>query len=476
MKNFNAIINGKEIITPNTLEIISPVTNQPFAKVSALTKEDINNAYAVAKQTQKDWEKIDIKERAQYLLAWCKLLNKNLEHLTNLIVMEVGKNAKDAKTEIIRSIEYIEYTIEEAYRIQPKAMSAAGFPNGNTNKTAIITQVPVGVVCAISPFNYPVNLSIAKIAPALIMGNSVVFKPATNGSAVGIEIIRLLHQTNIMPGVINCVTGRGREIGDDLVTNPNLDFISFTGGTSTGKHISSLVSLKPQVMELGGKDAAIVIDDNNLEAIAKDIIQGAFNYSGQRCTATKRVIVLDHIADKLTSYLKAFAAQLPTGSALENNEIIPLIDSGSADYVEGLIKDAVDKNAVLVTGGQRENNLIYATIVDFVTSDMRLYYEEPFGPALPIIRVNSIEEAIKVHNDSTFGLQASVYSTNIDTLFNMANRLETGTVNFNAKSSRGPDSFPFIGVKDSGLGVQGINDSLISMTRPKITVINISPK
>jgi glyceraldehyde-3-phosphate dehydrogenase (NADP+) len=473
MNTYNAIINGTEVKTDQHVEIFSPITNEAYGKVSALNADQIDQAYKSARLAQKGWASLDIKKRAEILEAWCLKLEENLDLLTNTIVHEVGKNIKDSRVEVIRSIEYIRYTIEEAYRLQPDAYSGEGFPNGSKKKTAIVRNVPLGVVCAISPFNYPVNLSIAKIAPALIMGNTVVFKPATNGSIVGILITKLLIEAGIPNGVINVVTGRGRDIGDVIVTNPEVDFVSFTGGTKTGKHISKLLVMKPQVMELGGKDASLVVSNDDLEFVAKDIVQGAFNFSGQRCTATKRVLVLDEYADQLVKLVKVEVEKLTVGSALENNEVVPLVDLSSANFVQALVDDAAKKGATIVTGNKQEGNLIYPTLLDNVTTQMDIAFIEPFGPVLPIIRVKTVDEAIELHNASNFGLQASVYTNNINDLFTIAEQLETGSVNLNSKSGRGPDSFPFIGVKDSGLGVQGIGESLKSMTRAKLTVINI---
>ena len=317
-------------------------------------------------------------------------------------------------------------------------------------------------------------MSVAKIAPALVSGNTVIFKPATQGAISAVKIIEALDKTGIPKGILNLVTGKGSVIGDFLTEHEGINMISFTGGSETGKHIAEKSKMIPLVMELGGKDPAVVCDDADLNFVAKQIISGAYSYSGQRCTAIKRVLANKEIANELVNILKNEVDKLTVGSPEENSIIVPLIDKKSADYVQGLIDDALAKGATLVCGNKREGNLIYPTLLDNVTLDMRIAWEEPFGPVLPVIRVNSDEEAIKIANESEFGLQASIFTQNIDRAFNIAPKLEVGTVQVNGRTERGPDHLPFLGVKSSGMGVQGIRKSIESMTIEKVTVININ--
>jgi len=286
-------------------------------------------------------------------------------------------------------------------------------------------------------------------------------------------MVEALVAAGLPAGLVNIVTGRGSVIGDYLTAHPGINMITFTGGTGTGQHLSRQSAMIPLVLELGGKDPALVLEDANLSLAADHIISGAFSYSGQRCTAIKRVFVLDHQADALIEELKTRIAKLTVGSPEQESVVVPLIDTKSADFVEGLITDATDKGATLVTGGGRTANLIEPTLLDNVTRDMRVAWEEPFGPVLPIIRVNSVDEMIAYSNESEYGLQASVFTENIDAAFAVADALETGSVQINGRTERGPDHFPFIGVKSSGLGVQGVGRSLASMTRDKLTVLNL---
>lgn len=473
METLNYTVLGKEQKFDNYVEINNASTNEPFAKVPALGQADIDAVAKYAKETQKEWALLTIAERAKFLLAWADKLEEHKEDLANTLVIEIAKPYNDAITEVVRTADIIRYTVEEMYRLDLNAASSEQYYGGNRSKVAITRREPVGVVLAIAPFNYPINLAVAKIAPALISGNTVLFKPATQGSVVGVKIANLLAETGIMDGVLNVTTGRGREIGDYLVEREEVNFISFTGGTSTGKNIAKLAGMIPQVMELGGKDAAIVLDDADLDHTAKEIIGGAFNYSGQRCTAIKRVLVSEKNAATLTEKLVSLAKDLTVGKPEDNAVIVPLISAGSADYVEGLINDAKEQGSTIEMGDKREGNLIYPTIISNVKRTDRVAIEEPFGPVLPIIVYKDLAEAIEIHNENEYGLQASIFGSNMEDMFNLAPKLEAGTVNLNGKTSRGPDNFPFTGHKNSGLGVQGIKEALMSMTKPRTLVINI---
>ena len=231
--------------------------------------------------------------------------------------------------------------------------------------------------------------------------------------------------------------------------------------------------MKPIMLELGGKDAAIVLEDADLEKASNDIVSGAFSYSGQRCTAIKRVLVMESVADKLAELLKEKVSKLTVGNPFDNVNITPLIDNKAADFVEKLYLDAKNKGAIELTKFKRENNLIYPTLMDNVSLDMELATVEPFGPILPIIRVKTEEEILEIANVSEYGLQSSVFTKDINKAFEFASKLEVGTVNINEKTQRGPDNFPFLGIKNSGVGVQGIRNSILSMMKIKTIVINI---
>ncbi len=229
----------------------------------------------------------------------------------------------------------------------------------------------------------------------------------------------------------------------------------------------------PLLLELGGKDAAIVLEDADLDFAAKNIVSGAYSYSGQRCTAVKRILVQESVADKLVGKIKPLVEKLTIGNPMDEVVITPLIDNKATDFVQGLVDDALHKGAKLITGNVRKNNLFYPTLLDNVNVDMKIAWEEPFGPVLPIIRVKDINQAIEIANQSEYGLQSSVFTSDIDKAFYIADKLEVGTVQINNKTERGPDHFPFLGVKASGMGTQGVKYSIEAMTRPKAVVVNV---
>ena len=455
MKTYNAYINGEFTNGNDFIEIISPFDDSVAGKVSAISKEEIDRAFTSAKIAFKDWRKKSTNDRKQYLLKFTELLNINKEELAEIINSETGKAVKDAIVEIERTIEYINETIKVWDQI---SYSSIELPN----KKANLDRVPLGVVLAISPFNYPVNLSLSKIAPALLTGNTVVFKPATNGSLTGGFIAKLMHETGLPKGVFNLTTGRGREIGDALVEHKDISMISFTGGVKVGKGIAEKNHLIPLVLELGGNDAGYVRNDADIEMAVNEVAKGAFSFSGQRCTAIKRLILHKDIADE-------FLAKL--NNKVTSMELGPVISNSSANYIRELIKDSRDRNDKFILEGNTEGNYIDAHIM-ITDSKSRTWNEEAFGPILPVVIIENEDNLVELINDTNFGLQNSLFTSDIEWAKNISYDIESGTVNINRSSSRGPDIFPFLGVKDSGFGVQGVEYALISMTRFLNTVEN----
>ncbi|NLK97819.1 NADP-dependent glyceraldehyde-3-phosphate dehydrogenase [Defluviitalea saccharophila] len=455
------------------IQIYSPVDDSLIGEIQAQTKEDVDFAVQNAKDAQKEWAKIPISERANIIHKAARIMEKYEEEIADVLVKEIAKAKSSAISEVKRTVDFMHFTAETAKRMTGETIYGDAFPGFDKTKISLVERVPLGVILCIAPFNYPVNLSISKIAPALVGGNSVVFKPPTQGSISAMYLGQIFCEAGLPPGVLNIVTGKGSEIGDYLITHPGIDMINFTGSTEIGHHIAKEAGMIPLLLELGGKDAAIVLEDCDLDETAQNIVKGAFNYSGQRCTAVKRVLLMDSIADELASKIVAEVAKLTVGRPEDDAQITPLINDKAADFVQELIDDAIQKGAKLLIGNKREKRYIWPTVFDHVTEDMRIAWEEPFGPVLPIIRVKTIEEAIDISNRSEYGLQGCVFTKNIDKAFAIAQKLEVGTVQINNKTERGPDHFPFLGVKASGLGTQGIRYSIEAMTRSKAIVINL---
>ena len=473
MTRYNNLVNGEWKSSEKEITIYSPINQEELGTVPAMSQAEVDEAMQAARAALPAWRALSAVERAAYLHKTAAILERDKEKIGTILAKEVAKGIKAAIGEVVRTADLIRYAAEEGLRITGQAMEGGGFEAASKNKLAVVRREPVGVVLAIAPFNYPVNLSGSKIAPALIAGNVVMFKPPTQGSISGLLLAKAFEEAGIPAGVFNTITGRGSEIGDYIIEHKEVNFINFTGSTPIGERIGRLAGMRPIMLELGGKDAALVLEDADLERAAKQIVAGAFSYSGQRCTAIKRVIVLESVADQLATLLQEEVAKLTVGDPFDNADITPVIDNTSADFIWGLIEDAQEKGAQALTPIKREGNLLWPVLFDQVTKDMKVAWEEPFGPVLPIIRVASVEEAIAFANESEFGLQSSVFTNDFKKAFEIAEKLEVGTVHINNKTQRGPDNFPFLGVKGSGAGVQGIKYSIEAMTNVKSIVFDV---
>ena len=477
--NYRNLIGG--VWTPSQLgkysDVVSPADGTRIGAVPAMSTQEADAAIAQAKQARQIWAKTPIYKRADifYRAADCLLAHR--DEIARMLIMEIAKDKKSALSEVERSADFLRYTADVGKSMEGTAVYGENFPGGSQNKLSYVTHVPLGTVLAIAPFNYPVNLSISKIAPALIGGNTVVLKPPSQGAISTLYLASMFHEAGLPAGVLNTVTGPGGELGDYLVTHPDINFINFTGSTKIGRHIADIAGMVPMMLELGGKDAAIILDDCDMDFAAETVSAGAFSYSGQRCTAVKRILVMESIADQFVEKLSQEIDRLVSGNPNQDDvTVVPLIHADSVKFVQELIDDALQKGAKLVCGNHTEGNLMYPTLLDNATTQMRIAWEEPFGPVLPVLRVKSIEEAIDIANQSEYGLQSSVFTHDINRAFRIARALEVGTVQINNKTERGPDHFPFLGVKSSGLGTQGVRYSIEAMMRPKAIVINLEPE
>ncbi|AXQ78327.1 NADP-dependent glyceraldehyde-3-phosphate dehydrogenase [Streptococcus chenjunshii] len=472
-KQYKNYVNGEWKLSQDEIKIYAPASGEELGSVPAMSTDEVDYVYASAKTAFPAWRALSYVERANYIRKAADILHSKAEAIGSVLSKEIAKGLKSSVGEVTRTVEIMEFAAAEGVRTQGEVLEGGSFEAASKRKVAMVRREPVGLVLAISPFNYPVNLAGSKIAPALITGNVVAFKPPTQGSISGLLLAEAFAEAGLPAGVFNTITGRGSVIGDYIVEHKAVDFINFTGSTPVGENIGRLAGMRPIMLELGGKDAAIVLEDADLELTAKQIVDGAFGYSGQRCTAVKRVLVMDSVADKLAELIVERVANLTVGMPEDNTDITPLIDTKAADYVEGLIADAKEQGATALTAIKREGNTIYPTVFDNVTTDMRLAWEEPFGPVLPIIRVHSVEEAIHIANQSEFGLQSAVFTNDYPLAFKVAEQLEVGTVHINNKTQRGTDNFPFLGAKKSGVNTQGVKYSIEAMTRIKSVVFDI---
>jgi glyceraldehyde-3-phosphate dehydrogenase (NADP+) len=457
------------------IEVRSPVDGSVVGVVDEFSEQEIDSVLVRLARHQPEWAARPVDERARVLHQAADALDRHSSELAGLLVMEVAKSRKDAMDEVVRSADFVRHVAEEGRRSVGDAQFSDSFPGQVRNKLAVSYRVPYGVVLAIPPFNYPVNLAVSKVAPGLVAGNTVALKPPTQGSVVGTMLGRLFHQSGIPVDAFQVVTGRGRLIGDYLAGHPLVDMITFTGSSETGKRLTKQAEMVPLLLELGGKDPAIILADADIALAADHAVAGAFAYAGQRCTAVKRVLAVDSVADRLVDAMAERASRLTVGDPRDDATVTPLVDPEAAPRAERLVAQAVARGGRLVCGGGRRGNVVEPTIVDRVTAEMDLAWVEPFAPVLPVIRVGSASEAVQIANRSQYGLQAAVFSQNINTALHLALQLDVGTVQINGRTARGPDHFPFMGTKSSGMGAQGARHSIEAMTRLKSVVFNMQP-
>lgn len=461
-------------LSGKTTEVISPIDGHILGRIQVATTSEVDQAITRAKNAQKKWQETPMIQRAKFLHLAADWIRHHEHILTALLVKEIGKTQLEAKDEILRSSDMIDYFANEGLNLRGEELSGEAFPGYDQTKMAIIERVAQGLVLAISPFNYPVNLSVSKIAPALICGNSVVFKPPTQGTISSLYLTEIFRLSGLPDGVLVTVTGGGGEIGDYLCTHPEVDMVTFTGSSKVGKEIAQKIGMIPLLFECGGNNPALVLDDAEMETTATEIVKGAFSYSGQRCTAVKYVLGLTSTLESLLpKVVKKTKEMMKMGDPriIENN-LGPVISEEAAFEIEKRILLAKSAGAKIVYGGKREGRYIEPTILDYVRPSMEVMHDETFGPVVSFVRVKSIDEAIAIINESKYGLQASIFTSDEGAGIKLGKMINVGTVQVNSKPQRGPDHFPFLGIKGSGVGVQGIRYTLEAMTRPKPIVLN----
>jgi glyceraldehyde-3-phosphate dehydrogenase [NAD(P)+] len=342
-------------------------------------------------------------------------------------------------------------------------------------KIALVIREPVGVVAAISPFNYPLFIQAAKVIPALLAGNSVVLKPASSTPLSALMFARILQESGIPNGCLNVITGPG-SIGMKLVEHPHISLVSFTGSTKAGREISRAAEVKRLHLELGGKAVAIVLSDADVGLAARKCVEGAFRNAGQRCDAVSLALVEEGVADLFVEKVLEEAGKWTVGDPRwDDVKMGPLINSSQVERVHRLVVDAVEKGAKLLTGGRFEGNYYQPTVLDYVPREAEIMWEEIFGPVLPIARVRDVGEALEIASAQRYGLDSCVFTNNFYRMWSVAKRLQVGSVTVNDMPRHGVGYFPFGGVKESGIGREGIGYSIDEMTVLKTIVFNLEP-
>ncbi len=475
MQIYKMLIGGKWVESSNRtmLEILNPYDNSIVGKVPKATREDAHAAVHAAYNAKSRIAKMTAFDRAKILDRIADLVEENKDIFRDTIVLEAGKPSKVAEGEVAATIERFRFAADEVKQVYGEAILGDEVP-WNPEKLGIVLRKPLGVVLAICPFNYPLYIGTSKIAPAIAAGNSVVIKPASDDPICLLMLAKVMQDAGLPSGVINIVTGSSSEIGDVLVGRKEIDMVSFTGSSSVGHHATKVAGMKHIQMELGGKSPALVLKDADLELAAKQCVSGALKYSGQRCDAISRILVVDKVAnafvDKVISEVKKWKVGDPRNP---QTSIGPLINKRAVDKVDELVKDAKLKGAKVLQGGNRGNGLFYEpTILDNVTTDMRIAWEEIFGPVVTIMHIKDYEAAIRIANDSEYGLDSSVFTNDINKAIDAGLRIESGTVQINAAPAHGIGNFPFGGDKESGMGREGIKRSIDEMTTLHTIVFN----
>ena len=466
------LIGGKHITCDDLLEVRNPYDSEVIDTVPIAHRQIAQMAIESANGAKESLTEMSAFKVSNKLFNVVKRLEEKREEFAKLLALEVGKPINEALVEVDRSIETLRLSAEEAKRIYGESVPLDAGLNGK-GFFAFTQRLPLGVVAAITPFNYPLNLTIHKIAPAIACKNTVIVKPPTEAPLAVMKFCELLNE-EFPEGVVNVVTGYGSEVGDYLVCSADVDKISFTGSVTTGLMISQKAGMKKVTLELGGNDPVIVLNDADIGKAVKGVINGAFLNAGQVCMGVKRVIVEEDVADEFCEKLVEETEKLVMGNPLDESTTLgTLINEKAAMQVEETVNNAVASGAKILTGGVRNGAFYEATVIDNVVPEMDLVIRETFGPVAPIIRVENLDEAIEVANATEYGLQAGVFTSHYPSAMRCAQEIEAGTVFVNKQSTFRTDNMPFGGFKSSGVGKEGIKYAVEEMTKTKLIGLNL---
>jgi glyceraldehyde-3-phosphate dehydrogenase [NAD(P)+] len=455
--------------------LVSPVDGGIFARASAATQQDVDDAVSSAFERQHLIRDLAGIERAGMIEEARHILLDHEDDFVNALMLEGGKTRADAQGEHRGIANRMALALDEARRIYGEYIPG-DWSKDTLAKIALVIREPVGVVAAISPFNYPLFIPATKIIPALLAGNSVVAKPASATPIATLLFARVLEATGLPKGVLNVVTGSGGVVGDALVGDPRVAMVSLTGSTDAGKKIVEKAGIKKLHLELGGKAYAVVLSDADLRLAAAKTVEGSLKSAGQRCDAVSAIIVEESVADAFVEKaLEAFDS-FKFGNPFDEGVMVgPLISKDAAIRVNLLVSDAVHKGAKLVRGGDFKEAYHQPTFLDAVPLDSRIAWEETFGPVVTVIRVKGEEEALDITSKSRYGLDGCVFSNDFYRMWRVAKRIQAGEIVVNDLPRHGTGFFPFGGAKESGTGREGIGYSIDEMTNLKTIVFNLEP-
>ena len=459
-------IDGNKLTRDRVIEVTNPYTGDGVGTVPKASVDDVRLAYEVAARYRPTLSRF---ERASILNRAAELLRTRTEEAAALITLESGLCMKDSRYEIGRVADVFNFSANEALRDDGQVFSCDLTPHGKKRRVITQREPLLGVITAITPFNHPMNQVAHKIAPAIATNNRTVLKPSEKVPLSACYLADLLYEAGLPPPMLQVVTGDPAEIADELITNPNVALVTFTGGVAIGKYIAARAGYRRVVLELGGNDPLIVMDDADLGRASDLAVLGSYKNSGQRCTAIKRMLVHRTVADRFTELVvektRAWKCGDPSDASTDMGTVI---DEAAAALFETRVNEAIAQGARLLIGNERQGALFPPTVLDRVTPAMELVEQETFGPVSPIIAFNDLDDAIRIANGTAYGLSSGVCTDSLENITRFANELNVGTVNVWEVPGYRIELTPFGGIKDSGLGhKEGVQEAMKSFTNVK---------
>ncbi len=456
----------------HVLEVRAPYGGELLAQVTESTPEEVDAAVDLATKTFARNE-LTPHERAGILRRTSQLIAQRAEEFALSVVAEAGKPLRDARAEVARAVLTFELCAQEATRLAGEVVPVEATP-GSENRRAFTSRRPAGVVCAITPFNGPVNQLSHKVPTAIAAGCTVVVKPAEVTPLSAIKVVQAMLDAGLPPGHVTVVQGRGETVGQQLLEDPRFAVYSFTGSTAVGAHIRRTVGLRKTLLELGNNSANIVHADADLGLAARALAKSSTAYAGQVCISAQRMLVHEDVFDEFSALLADQVRGLAVGDpGDEDTDVGPMISLDAALRAEQWVAQAIDDGAELVCGGSRDGHFFTPTVVARPAADSALACQEAFAPVAVLIPYRTLREAVEIANSTEYGLQAAVFTESLDVAMAVARRLDVGGVIVNDASSYRVDSMPYGGVKHSGAGREGVRYAVEEMTEPQLIVLNL---
>lgn len=471
---YKLLIDGEWIGSGTHLEVKNKYDESLVGVLPTASKDDLNRAIEAAERTKDLMADMPAYKRAEILLKTAALLRERSEDLAKTVAAEAGKALKFARAEVERAASVFTIAAEEAKRLHGETIPLDAVPAGE-GYFGYWTRRPVGVIAAIGPFNFPLNLVAHKVAPAIASGNTLVLKPASTTPIAAVKLCQILHEAGMPAGTINLVVGGGGTVGEWLITDERVDKITFTGSPEIGRHILAVAGIKKVTLELGNNSPVVVAPDADLDFVAKRCAVGAFYNSGQVCISVQRIYSQKQVFEPFSEkFVKATEAMVVGDPLDERVDVGPMIDSKEVDRIESWVKEAQDTGASILTGGKREGTVYYPTVLSNVDADMKVVAEETFGPVASVISSDDFESALSQANASKFGLQVGVFTRDIDRMLRAVKRLNFGGVIVNDTPNFRADHMPYGGNRQSGLGREGVKFAMEDMTNIQLVAIRVN--